>query len=176
MTQTDVAFRPAAHRASREARSRLQERVRAALHAKLARLEASRVAWHEDGAALAFGRPDASRAARIDVHAPRFYSRLVREGSLGAARAYIDGDWSSPDLAALLRVVVAEPALFGGLDGPLARAASAGRALLAPLARNTRRGSRRNIAAHYDLGDALFERMLDPTMTYSSAVFPAPDA
>jgi len=84
----------------------------------------------------------------------------------------MDGDWDSPDLTALLRFVIAQPQLMGGgLDGPVARLQSGLRRFASVFSRNTRSGSRRNISAHYDLGNDLFERMLDPSMTYSSAYF-----
>ena len=112
----------------------------------------------------------------VDVHDPRFYRRLALEGTLGAGRSWIDGDWDCDDLPLLIRRVVARDGLRMGIDGVPAHVASLLRRLAAPLARNSRRGSRRNIAAHYDLGNELFERMLDPSMTYSSAVFPEPGA
>lgn len=112
----------------------------------------------------------------LEVLDPRFYRSLVLEGTLGAARSWIAGEWDTDDLPRLIRHVLSSDAALHGLDGPAARAASAVRTLLAPLARNSRAGSRRNIAAHYDLGNELFERMLDPSMAYSSAVFPHADA
>jgi len=154
----------------------IEARVRRALHERLARLSSSRVTWVEHGESQSFGSIRAQRQACIEIHSPRFYSALARGGSLGAASSFIDGDWTTPDLTALLRMVLAEPLLYSGLDGSLARAASFARRLLGLRERNTRSGSRRNIAAHYDLGNALFECMLDPSMTYSSAIFAPPEA
>jgi cyclopropane-fatty-acyl-phospholipid synthase len=119
---------------------------------------------------------DGTEAApvRVEVLDPRFYRRLLLEGSLGGGRAWIERDWDCDELTRLLRAVVARSSVRDGLDGRAARVASGLRTLLALLRRNSRKGSRRNIAAHYDLGNELFERMLDPTMTYSSAVFEEP--
>jgi cyclopropane-fatty-acyl-phospholipid synthase len=112
--------------------------------------------------------------AELTVHRPRFYRRVLFGGGLGAAAAYLDGDWDSPDLTALLRLMIRARAAADALDGGAARL---GRALgwaghlLRP---NTRRGARRNVHDHYDLGNDFFARMLDPSMTYSCGVFERP--
>jgi cyclopropane-fatty-acyl-phospholipid synthase len=96
----------------------------------------------------------------------------VRAGNgIGAGEAYIHGYWSTPDLTAVIRVFVANLDVLDGMERGLALL---GRPLLQGLHwlnRNTRHGSRRNIAAHYDLGNELFEQFLDPTMMYSAAMF-----
>ena len=111
--------------------------------------------------------------AVIDVkHPAALVRKLVFNGSTGIAEAYVDGDWDTPDLVAFLQLaLVNEEALGRFVQGT-------GLALLARrlrhLARaNTRRGSRRNIAFHYDLGNTFYARWLDPGMTYSSALFDA---
>ncbi len=106
----------------------------------------------------------------------RFYRRIVRGGTLGAGESYVDGDWDCDDLVGLVRLLVHNRAATDGLEGGAARVAG----WIAQLAHvvlrdNDRRGSRRNIAAHYDLGNGLFERMLDSRMQYSSAMFEADD-
>jgi cyclopropane-fatty-acyl-phospholipid synthase len=98
----------------------------------------------------------------------------VTGGAIGFAESYMDGDWDTPDLAALLTLAAAnEQHLRSTLAGT-----TPGR-LLARLVhltrRNTRRGAARNIARHYDLGNAFYEAWLDPTMTYSSAYFGSGD-
>ena len=112
-------------------------------------------------------------AAVVEVHSDRFWWLMLR-GSRGMAEAYADGMWDSPDLVAVVRVAARNARLidrvraaFAPIRWPLQRA----RALLT---RNTRTRSRRGIAAHYDLGNTLFSRMLDPTMSYSCAVFDRP--
>lgn len=100
--------------------------------------------------------------------------RLLTSGDLGFARSHIDGDWDSPDLGALLALAMAnEPVLSrvmapSGLWGKLAF-------FRHRLRGNTKRGSRRNIAFHYDLGNDFYRLWLDRTMTYSSAWFKKPD-
>jgi cyclopropane-fatty-acyl-phospholipid synthase len=107
--------------------------------------------------------------AVVEVHSPAFYRQLLR-GSLGLADAYMDRLWDSPDLVALVRLGARNGA---ALDGPRRWLLP----LLAPVralvrARNTIARSRRQIAAHYDLGNELFELFLDERMVYSSAIFP----
>ncbi len=109
----------------------------------------------------------------VTVHHPRFYRRAITGGALGAAAAYLDGDWDCPDLVGLFCLVVREQQANARLDnGRLTDLwARLGHALRA----NTRRGSRRNIRDHYDLGDDLFELFLDESMTYSAAAFDETD-
>ena len=100
----------------------------------------------------------------------RVARRYLASGGLGFAEGYIEGDWDTPDLAALLELLCANEDMYGeGYFGAfwhrcVQRVRHALRA-------NTRGGSRRNIHAHYDLGNEFFAAWLDPTMTYSSALF-----
>ena len=111
----------------------------------------------------------------VTIHSPRVWRMLLR-GSAGLADAYADGLWDSPDLVALIRLAARNAARFDGLRRRLAP-------VLVPIQRaraytrpSSRRRRRRDIAAHYDLGNELFKRMLDRTMTYSCAVFEDPHA
>ena len=113
---------------------------------------------------------------RIDVHRRRFYRRALLGGSLGVAESYMDGDWSASDLTALIRMFVRDLGITDAMEGGLA-AVAGGLARLGDLARrNTRAGSRRNIHAHYDLGNDFFALFLDETLTYSAGIFERPDA
>ncbi|MCA9114535.1 MAG: class I SAM-dependent methyltransferase [Planctomycetaceae bacterium] len=109
----------------------------------------------------------------LTVHQPDFYSSLIRRSELGLAESRMRGDWSSSDLTTLLRILYRNSAARGGmrsLTGFISQLLDRGRHWLA---RNSLRGSQRNIAAHYDLGNEFFSLFLDPTMMYSSAVFDA---
>jgi len=113
-------------------------------------------------------------SATIELNSYAFARSLVLGGDIGMAEAYVRGDWSTPDLSQLLYVFC--------LNEDLVDSAFAGNALvrlcrhaLHRLRRNTRLGSRLNIHAHYDLGNAFFAAWLDPSMTYSSALF-SPEA
>jgi cyclopropane-fatty-acyl-phospholipid synthase len=127
-----------------------------------------------DGRVFRFAGPEPGPAARIEIRRPRMAWRLVLGGSVGFGASYIDGDWDSPDVAAVLTVASLNEDHLGNVHAG-ARAITAIRRVWHRFNDNTRRGSRRNIAAHYDLGNAFYARWLDPTMTYSSAVFEHPE-
>lgn len=138
---------------------------------QLAHLRHGQLTLVEAGERQLFGQPDAHLRAEIQVHDEAFWPTVAGNGSIGAGEAYMQGYWSSPDLTAVIRLFVVNLDVLDGLEGGLARL---GRPLLHGLHwlnRNTRRGSRKNIAAHYDLGNALFEQLLDSTMMYSAAMF-----
>lgn len=128
-----------------------------------------------DGTTRTFGGGAVGPSARILVHDPRFFRRLAVEGGTGAGGAYIDGLWSCDDLVALIRLVVVNELRLDDAT-PLARLGRAAHRLAHRLRRNTVRKARRNIADHYDLGNDFYALWLDPSMTYSSAVFEHADA
>lgn len=99
------------------------------------------------------------------------YLAFVTGGSLGAARAFIDGHWSCTDLTTLLRLFIRNMAVLDGAESGLATIANAVARFNHNLRANTRAGSRRNIHEHYDLGNDLFGLFLDDTMTYSAGIF-----
>lgn len=109
----------------------------------------------------------------IDSHT---YSDIMTGGSIGAAEAYMTGDWITPDLTRLMRVMVRNLDILNGLEGGLASISKPFLKGFHWLNQNTEKGSRRNIAAHYDLGNDFFKLFLDPTMMYSSGIFPNDDA
>ncbi len=118
------------------------------------------------------GAQSGPRAA-LTVHHPRVFRRLLLGGTLAFAEAYMEGDCDSPDLAALVEFVIQnDAAVMTALDRQRwTRALKRFGHLLRP---NSKRGSRRNIARHYDLGNDFYSLWLDPSMTYSSAVFERP--
>lgn len=143
---------------------------RAVLH-QLGRLRHGQLTICEDGERQTFGQPGNEPHGEIQVLDAAAWAMVAGNGSIGAGEAYVHGYWSSPDLTAVIRVFVANLAVLDGMERGLARL---GRPLIRGLHwlnRNTRRGAQRNIAAHYDLGNALFEQFLDPTMMYSAAMF-----
>ena len=123
-----------------------------------------------NGSGFASAGDDAGLQATVVLERWRALRRLAFGGDVGFAEAYVDGDWTSPDLVALLRL--------GARNAEALRTATSGTAVMRLANRlrhvlrgNTRRGSRRNIMAHYDLGNAFYALWLDPAMQYSSAIW-----
>ena len=111
--------------------------------------------------------------ARLIVRDFRFVSRVLAAGDIGFGEGFMAGEWDTPDLSALLEAFTANlDRLTRLMDGNFfVRGVNS---LLHSLNRNNKRGSRRNILAHYDLGNAFYSRWLDPSMTYSSARYERP--
>lgn len=139
--------------------------------AHLRRLCHGHLRIHFRGGQLGFGDPASPLQAQVEVLDEAAWGLIASNGSIGAGEAYILGYWRSPDLAAVTRLFVANLAVLDAMEGGLARLGRPMLRLIHWLNRNSRRGSRRNIMAHYDLGNSLFERLLDPTMMYSAALF-----
>ncbi|SDS30615.1 cyclopropane-fatty-acyl-phospholipid synthase [Pseudomonas sp. Z003-0.4C(8344-21)] len=129
----------------------------------------------EDGERLLFGTPGSTLLGEIHVNDPALWGMVAGNGSIGAGEAFIHGYWSSPDLTAVVRVFVSNLDVLDAMEGGLARISRPLVQGLHWLNRNTRKGSQKNIAAHYDLGNDLFEQFLDPTMMYSAGQFLRPD-
>jgi len=106
----------------------------------------------------------------------RTYSMMMSGGALGAAEAFMEQGWSSPDLIKVIRYFAANVDAMQALEGGFAALSKPALKMLHRYNRNSLQGSRRNISAHYDLGNDFFSLFLDRTMMYSSAVFPRPDA
>lgn len=124
-----------------------------------------------DGTELAFGGEEAPVALTLDSWAP--LAAALKSGDIGFAESYIAGDWHTDNLAGLLQLLARnrkalETAIYGSWWGGLLYRA---RHLFH---RNSKAGSRRNIHAHYDIGNRFYELWLDPSMTYSSALFTDP--
>jgi cyclopropane-fatty-acyl-phospholipid synthase len=138
----------------------------------LSRIQTGSLTVVEGDRQRVFGGRDAP-AATVHVRSPGAWRKLLR-GSRGLAEGYVERLWDSPDVTAVIRVAARNASGLDRLRSYLAP-------LLTPLQhgrevalRNTRRRSRRDIAAHYDLGNELFQSMLDPTMMYSCALFERP--
>jgi cyclopropane-fatty-acyl-phospholipid synthase len=107
----------------------------------------------------------------LRIHDAAFYRALAGNGSVGAAEAYMDGLWHCDDLVALVRILVRNRDLLDAMEGGMAKLGGWAMRVWNAFRRNTRTGSRRNIAAHYDLGNDLFRLFLDESMMYSSAIY-----
>jgi cyclopropane-fatty-acyl-phospholipid synthase len=147
------------------------------LRSRLALLQHGQVTLMESGRHESFGRASERCALHCTVHVRdrRFFAEVAFGGSVGAGESFMAGDWWTDDLTALVRIMLVNREVLEGLDSGFSRLSEVARRLLHATARNTRTGSRRNIAAHYDIGNDFFERMLDPSMMYSCAFFERAD-
>ena len=139
---------------------------------KLAGLKQGELTVIDGADRWSFGQRDAAAPrATIEVLHPQTYADAAFGGTVGAGEAYIRGLWRADDLTALVRLFVLNREVMESMEGGAAIATAPLRRVLHFLNRNSRDGSRRNIAAHYDLGNELFELFLDETMAYSCGVF-----
>lgn len=121
-----------------------------------------------------FGDPESDLRASVVVNSPAAWSRLLR-GSTGFADGYIGGLWDTDDPVGVVRIVARSMVpldRFRARFQPLLRT---GQRLGRLVPRNTKKGAKANIAAHYDLGNDLFSAFLDERLMYSAAVFPTPE-
>src|SRR4051812_13008162 len=145
--------------------------ARALIHGLLGRLGAGRIEVVDGGSRRSFGPRNAELSAVVKVDRPACWRAAARRGSRGLGESYADGAWDCDDLVTLVRIAAREAPRLDRLRAPLVplRNALASRTRL-----NTRTRAREQIAAHYDLGNDLFELFLDETMTYSCGVFETP--
>ncbi|MBB3226480.1 cyclopropane-fatty-acyl-phospholipid synthase [Luteibacter sp. Sphag1AF] len=111
----------------------------------------------------------------MDVRDPAFYRAVATHGSVGAGEAYMDGLWRCDNLVSLIRLLVRNRDMLDGMETGLARVGGIAMRAWHALRRNTVAGSRRNIAAHYDLGNDFFGLFLSNDLMYSSALWTRPD-
>lgn len=142
---------------------------------RLRELQTGRLRLHDGESEWEFGpaRPG-ERTAVLRVDDFRFYRALALQGTLGAAEAYLQGWWHSDDLVELFRLLTQNEEVLLQMDGVLPRLFIKLSYWEHWLRRNSLHGSRRNIAAHYDLGEEFYSLFLDETLTYSAGVFAGP--
>ncbi|MDH4079492.1 MAG: cyclopropane-fatty-acyl-phospholipid synthase family protein [Nitrospira sp.] len=152
--------------------------ARRAVFSRLSKLQRGAVTLVEGQEQFQFGRitSDCQREVSVIIHNPRVYADIALEGTVGAGEAYGRGWWSCDDLTALVRIFVKNRMLLDSMEEDMARMSRPLHKVMHWLNRNTKTGSRKNIAAHYDLGNQFFRLMLDETMMYSCAYFERPDA
>lgn len=116
-------------------------------------------------------RWDAAPRACVRVFDPRFYQRVLWGGSLGAAESYLRGEWTTDDLVPLFQLLAKNGSTLAKLEKLASWLCTPAHWIRRQWTRNSFRGSRENIHAHYDLGNDFFRLFLDDTMTYSSGIF-----
>jgi cyclopropane-fatty-acyl-phospholipid synthase len=155
--------------------SGLEQFLRGRLIAQLEPLRAGRITLHDSCGSIAIGQADSDLNVNVHVGGGAFYRAVTARGSIGAGEAYMAGDWHCDDLVALVRILVRNRELLDGMERGLARLGGWLLRGAHALRRNTLAGSRRNIAAHYDLGNDFFGLFLSADLMYSSAYWTDPD-
>ena len=145
---------------------------------KLAGLRAGELTVVDGDERHTFGQrtADCDLRATIEVLHPQTYADAAFGGTVGGGEAYLRGLWRTDDLTALVRLFIVNREVMQSMEGGAAFVTAPLRRVLHWLNRNSRDGSRRNIAAHYDLGNDLFALMLDETMAYSCGIYERADA
>lgn len=151
---------------------RISLMLRSALLKKLENLENARLHLSDPLGEFVLGSgTENDLNTQVEIFDLDFYRTVALGGSIGAAEAYMDNLWQAEDLTAVMRILVRNRDLLDSMEGGLASVANKLLTFWHQANRNTTKGSRRNIAAHYDLGNELFDLFLDSHGMYSSATF-----
>jgi cyclopropane-fatty-acyl-phospholipid synthase len=126
---------------------------------------------YQGGQVFSFGDPEHELHAQLFIHDERFYSRAVFGGDIGLGESFMDGDWSSPDLVALVRATVRNMEFLDAGNRVVSTVARWADRIRHRRNDNTQTGSRKNIAYHYDLGNEFYKLFLDESMAYSCGCF-----
>ncbi len=152
----------------------IDKRCRALVHSVFTKLTGGQLEVVENSTHHFFPEQsdNAELKAKLIVHDISVYRDFVKGGSIGAAEAFIDGKWSSPNLTNVIRVFAIAQQQTDSLEKSKSWLNKVKNAIGHWKNRNTQSGSKRNILAHYDLSNELYTRFLDPSMMYSSAIYP----
>jgi cyclopropane-fatty-acyl-phospholipid synthase len=155
---------------------RIDKYARANVLARFEKISRGQIRIIDSTGERVFGQCNAADDLQVDIRVidQRFYSDLAFGGTVAAGESYMQGCWHCSDLTGLIRIMVRNRNILEAVDGRLSYFKRPILRLGHWLNRNTQSGSRRNIEAHYDLGNDMFELFLDPTMMYSGAYYPEP--
>ena len=145
------------------------------IHRILSRLKNGRIVISDGGHRCSFGDGE-DLCAHIRVLDRRFYSRVLTGGSIGAAEAYVHKLWETDDLTAIVRLMARNMSVLDTIENRFGWLLLPFRFISHKLKRNSKSGARRNILAHYDLGNDMYQTFLDSRMMYSSAIYPTAGA
>lgn len=153
--------------------SRLYDRIaKSAVLSKLENISQGQLRIIDNDEIFEFGHTDQSNLnVVITVNNPSFYSSVAFGGSVASGEAYFMGDWDCDNLTNLVRLLLINRTVLDNMDSGFTKIQSTLNKFLHWLNRNTQQGSRRNISAHYDIGNELFKLMLDERMMYSAAIY-----
>lgn len=139
----------------------------------LAKLQQGCIELVEDHDKQLLGDPQADLRVTLTIVDPAFYQKLVLGGSVGAGESYIEGHWRTDNLTALVQIFARNMTLLDQLESGWARISKPALKLLNWRNRNSKAQSKKNISAHYDLGNSMYQLFLDQSMMYSSAIYPS---
>lgn len=145
--------------------------LRKALYSKLGQIKDASLVINDNWGSYHFGDKRAALKAQLTITNAEFYRSVALGGSVGAGESYMNQYWQVDDLTKLVQIFVRNVDVLDDVDGSSVWLKMAFMKVLHTFSRNTRNGSRRNIAAHYDLGNDFFELFLDSKMMYSSALY-----
>jgi cyclopropane-fatty-acyl-phospholipid synthase len=156
----------------------LDKRCRSLVHSVFAKLKFDQIELVDNDEHFLFPEVAQSNAllGRMNIHDSSAYRDFVKGGSIGVAEAYIAGKWSSPDLTTIVRIFARAQQETDALEKQRSWLTKLKDVLLHRSNGNSQAGSKKNILAHYDLGNELYSRFLDPEMMYSSAIYPNEEA
>lgn len=156
----------------------LDKQARGAVFRLFSTLKLGTLMLREGGEVFEFGQPQEGSCcvAEVDIHQTAFYRFIMFGGSVGSGEAYMDGAWTSPNLTRVIEVMVMNMDTLCNMNQRWHRLISWLGSLRYMVQKNSKTGSRRNIAAHYDLSNDFFALFLDPSMMYSAAIYPSEQA
>jgi cyclopropane-fatty-acyl-phospholipid synthase len=140
---------------------------------QLSQIKGGRIHLHDSLGSQTLGSDESAAGihVRLNIHSPEFYRQVALNGSVGAGESYMDNLWHCDDLVGLIRLLVINRDLLDSMESGTAKIGGWLMKAAHAFTRNTRTGSKKNIAAHYDLGNDLFKLFLCNNMMYSSAIF-----
>lgn len=156
----------------------LDKRCRSIVHSIFEKLSYGQLEVVEESQHLLFPKLkcDSGVQGKIHIHDVSIYRDFVKGGSIGVAEAFIEGKWSSPNLTNVIRIFAKAQQQTDKLESNKSWLNKIKNIINHWQNRNTQSGSKRNILAHYDLGNELYTRFLDTKMMYSSAIYPSEDS
>ena len=154
----------------------LDKLAKKALFAILSKLNEAGLTIDDGIDVMHFGDANAELQAKIEIHHSRVWRQLLLGGSIAAGESYIQGDWTSPDLTKVIQVLGRNLTVLDKLEKRFAWLSSLRHLKVHKSNRNSEHGSKKNILAHYDLGNDMYRTFLDKEMLYSSAIYPSKEA
>ncbi|PKG38480.1 SAM-dependent methyltransferase [Psychromonas sp. Urea-02u-13] len=142
----------------------------------LSNLTKSHLTLVDSDQSMLLGDKNASLKAVVFINNPKTYKRILLGGSIAAGESYIDGWWTSPDLTKVIQVLSREQGILEGLEKSFTKILSLPKWIYHKARKNTKEGAKKNILAHYDLGNDMYKTFLDKEMVYSSAIYPHAEA